>query len=279
MRIKPIASPRCPSLGFANSSGAGLRTSPPRLRRQLCNRRPITAGLGRVLVVGANRGLGLALARGLAADSGTLSLIATARPGANVDELAAVSGTQIVTLDVRDRDRVMDVMAEVKADVVFSCFGGAATDENRSDYPGNQNLIDAAEDEGVSRFVLLSALGAGNSEASIPFQVMTTMRPLLLDKSRAELYLKESKLQWTIVRPVPLSDDEPTGGGLLTEGLKCYGTIARPDLADLLIRAAGSATARQVTLTAIDRTRVLLTSPYVRPLEFWESLPVDEFEF
>lgn len=45
---------------------------------------------------------------------------------------------------------------------------------------------------GVQRFVLVSAMGAGNSEDAVPFQAMDYMRPFFLDKSRAEMYLKES---------------------------------------------------------------------------------------
>jgi nucleoside-diphosphate-sugar epimerase len=263
-------------LNFVNGGGAPLQST--KASRAACGRKPIIAELGRALVIGANRGLGLALARALASDAGTAATIATIRPQSNADELSQVTDAQIMELDVRDRDQVFSVLADAKADVVFSCFGGSATDDNRPDYPGNQNLIDAAEKLNVKRFVLLSALGASDSESSVPFQVMITMRPLLLDKSRAELYLKESKLDWTIVRPVPLSDEPKTGTGMLTSGLKCYGTISRDDLAELLIRAADSVSANRATLTAIDRTRVLLTSPYVRPLEFWEPLPVEEFE-
>lgn len=45
---------------------------------------------------------------------------------------------------------------------------------------------------GVRRFVLVSAMGAGDSENAVPFQAMDYMRPFFLDKSRAELYLRES---------------------------------------------------------------------------------------
>jgi uncharacterized protein YbjT (DUF2867 family) len=161
--------------------------------------------------------------------------------------------------------------------VVFSCIGGSPTDDDRPDYVGNQNVIDAAEASGVGRFVLVSALGAAESEGSVPLQVAEAMRPLMMDKSRAELYLRESRLQWTIVRPVPLADEAANGAGMLSEGIKCYGTITRGDLSELLVRAAEAPAAGGKTLTAIDRTRVLLTHPYVRPLEFWEQVPVEEF--
>lgn len=272
-----------PALCFALPSGASLSPHPQRPllrpRTQPARRRPaaaIRAALGRVLVVGANRGLGLHLAAALTS-SGAARTMTTVREGADTSALDRVGSVEILRLDVRDRDAVVALVAEAKPDVLFNCIGGTAVDDDRPDYTGAQNLIDAAEEAGVGRFVLLSALGAADSEGSVPYQVMDTMRPLLLDKSRAELYLKESRLAWTIVRPVPLVDDPKNGLGMLTEGIRCYGTIGREDLAELLVRAADSENAESKILTAVDRSRVLLTSPYVRPLEFWEPLPVEEF--
>lgn len=46
----------------------------------------------------------------------------------------------------------------------------------------------------MKRFVLVSALGAGDSEGAVPSQVMESLRPMLMDKSRTELYLRESGL-------------------------------------------------------------------------------------
>jgi nucleoside-diphosphate-sugar epimerase len=254
-----------------------LRPQVAHQRQSRCSTTP-TAALGRTLVLGGNRGLGLELARALSSSAAADGAVcATVRPGADTASIAGVSGVKVVELNIRDRDAVVLAMKEFKPNVVFSCIGGNPGDEDRPDYPGNQNIIDAAEEVGANRFVLLSALGAGDSEGSVPFQVMDTMRPLLLDKSRAEVYLRESSLDWTIVRPCPFTDDEPTQTGMLTQGIKCYGTISRRDLAELLVRSADSVAAAGKTLTAIDRTRVLLTSPYVRPLEFWEPLPVDEF--
>lgn len=236
----------------------------------------VNASLNRVLVVGANRGLGLEVARAVRIH-GADHLSATAREGRDTTDLQLVVD-DVCALDVLDRDAARDIMERTRAECVISCLGGSPTDDNRPDLLGNQILIDAAQEFGVKRFILVSALGAGDSEASVPFQVMHTMRPLLLDKSRAEKYLKNSKLQWTIARPAPLVDDVHTGCAIFTEAVQCYGTITRQDLASLLVRTADSKRAIGKVLTAVDKSRVLLTSPYVRPLEFWEDLPFEEFE-
>lgn len=146
------------------------------------------------------------------------------------------------------------------------------------DAEATRNLVDAALTlPNLTRFVLLSALGAGDSEDAVPFQVMDTMRPLLLEKSHAEAYLRASKLPWTIARPGPLVDAPRTGSAVVTEGTQCYGTVSREDVADLLVRAADSEKAEGKTLHVVDTKSVLVTSPYVRPLEFWEPLPFEEF--
>jgi nucleoside-diphosphate-sugar epimerase len=268
-----------PLAGFVSGyCGTSLRQAQPTAASL---RRPHTtpfAALGRTLVVGGNRGLGLELARALSvSDAADGPICVTVRPSCESSLLAAVDRVQVLELNVRDRDDVLQAVKDFKPDVVFSCIGGLPGDDQHPNYVGNRNIIDATEANGTSRFVLVSALGAGDSEGSVPFQVMDTMRPLLLDKSLAEVYLRKSSLNWTIVRPCPLTDDEPTNSGILTQGINCYGTISRIDLAALLLRGADSPAAVGKTLTAIDRTRVLLTSPYVRPLEFWEQLPVEEF--
>ncbi|KAK1869680.1 hypothetical protein I4F81_012150 [Pyropia yezoensis] len=190
--------------------------------------------------------------------------------------LAAVADG-VTVVDVREREEVAALLAATRPTVVISCVGGTTLDERRPDYIGNQNIIDAAVDTGVQRFVLVSAMGAGNSEDAVPFQAMDYMRSFFLDKSRAEMYLKESGLPHTIVRPGPLEDGPATGTAVVTESPTGYGGIVRADLADLLVGAAASPLATGKTFTAVDRTKVLLTSPYVRPLEFWEELPFTPF--
>lgn len=164
---------------------------------------------------------------------------------------------------------------------MISCIGGDPSNgEALPDYDANKNLIDAARKAGVKHFVLISMLGAGNSEAAVPFQVMDTLRPILLEKSHAEAYLREmSDMKWTIIRPAPIieSSEDAEGMPVATEGLTCYGTITRPDLASMVSKIVESSNATGKTLHVVDRKGILVTSPYVRPLEFWEPLPFEEF--
>lgn len=231
------------------------------------------AALGRVLVVGASRGAGWHVAAA-AVRAGAADVVGTGR-GVFAD-VEGVEGVEGLVLDALDRKGVVRVMAEVRPDVIVSCVAGGVEEVERPEYAGNVNLIDAAIVTGVKRFVMVSALGAGDSENSVPAQVLDSLRPVMLDKSRAEVYLKKSGLAWTIARPGPLVDGAMTGSAVLTKGLNCYGTVTRADLAEMLVKLADAESAVAETFQVVDRASVLVTSPYVRPLEFWEPLPFDE---
>ena len=268
-------------LSFVSHTGLQWRARSHRpLVSQYRKHRTRTAPLclGSILTVGASRGLGLEVVKALKSRGKGELTTATVRQS---KDASAVPVDSVKIVDVTDEENVRKVLKQ-GFDVVISCFGGRLDDEQRCDYSGNQNLIDAlVEEVGTKRFVLVSALGAGDSESCLPMQVLRGMRSFLLDKSRSELYLKESGLPYTIVRTTPLSENsEYTGKAFLTESQNCYGGIGRKDLAQLICDAVSSSKAENKLLYAVDRTKVLLTSPFVRPLEAWEALPdgVEAFE-
>lgn len=264
-----VTSPLLPSRRHRLPTRSRLTSSRP-------SRRPPTASLSDVLIVGANRGLGLQIASVLHSQ-GISRLITTFRATSSVPPTLGALSTGSHEVDALDRSHVSTFLSSVAPDVVISCVGGSVADDYFPDFEANKNLIDAAIDAGVKRFVLISALGAGDSEGSVPFQVMDTMRPLLLEKSHAEAYLRGKSINWTIARPGPLVDGDATGTAVATEGTQCYGTVTREDLAEVVVKAAESENAVGRTLHIVDTKKVLVTSPYVRPLEFWEPLPFEEF--
>lgn len=264
-----------PSLPHSLKPRPNRKTCPTAHQAQPTTNAPSPkSALANVLVIAANRGLGSFLADHL---QGTPNLHTTHRPNSGPSPTQTdVSITH--PLDALDRSATIDLIQSLRPDSIVSCLGGDVLQGYLPDYDANKNLIDAAEKAGVDNFVLISALGAGNSETSVPFQVMDTMRPILLEKSHAEAYLRASKLQnWTIVRPAPIVDGDPTGSAVATEGLNCYGTVTRPDLATVVAKLTASNAVSGKTLHVVDRKGLLITAPYVRPLEFWEPLPFEEF--
>lgn len=55
---------------------------------------------------------------------------------------------------------------------------------------GNINLIDAAAQKGVKKFVLLTSIGTGDSQDAPPKQVYDVLKPVLIEKAKAEEHLK-----------------------------------------------------------------------------------------
>lgn len=236
------------------------------------SRQSVKASLSSALIVGANRGLGLDLAALLSENVDKLTTTYHSFCPPALAALSAVHG-----LDALDKKTVHTMITNVRPQIVVSCIGGNVQRQEYPDYEGNINLIDAAVEADVRRFILISALGAGDSEHIVPFQVMDTMRPILLEKSRAEAYLKKQPLDWVIIRPGPFEDGDPTGDAVATEGTSCYGTITRVDTASMLVKVINSDKASRKTLHVVDTKKLLITSPYVRPMEFWEPLPFEQF--
>ena len=60
-------------------------------------------------------------------------------------------------------------------------------------------------------------------------------RPIADEKTKAENILKASKLDYTIIRPGQLTNEQASGDGILTE--ECIlGTMSREDLALMILK-------------------------------------------
>src|SRR5918998_3495408 len=110
--------------------------------------------------------------------------------------------------------------------------GSGAARKETMDYGGAAKLVEAAEERGVGRYLMLSSMGAGDLEAG-----SEAMRPYLRAKARADERLRDSGLDYTIVRPGRLTDEEGTGRVEAAEHLGRRGEIPREDVAHTLAAA------------------------------------------
>jgi uncharacterized protein YbjT (DUF2867 family) len=94
------------------------------------------------------------------------------------------------------------------------------------DYGGAAKLVEAAEERGVRRYLMLSSIGADDPEGGAE-----AMRPYLRAKSRADERLKSSSLAYTIIRPGSLTEDKGTGSIEAAEKIGRRGEIPREDVA------------------------------------------------
>ncbi|WP_205699132.1 GNAT family N-acetyltransferase [Conexibacter sp. SYSU D00693] len=152
----------------------------------------------------------------------------------NPDQAAALEalGVEPVVCDLEHAD-VDELRAAVRgADAfVFAAGAGPGSGAERKatmDRDGAVRTIRACEDEGVARYVIVSSIGADD-----PPQGDEVFAVYLRAKAEADEALKASKLDWTVVRPGPLTDDEPTGK---VRAARHVGreSVPRADVADVL---------------------------------------------
>jgi uncharacterized protein YbjT (DUF2867 family) len=118
--------------------------------------------------------------------------------------------------------------------VVFAAGAGPGSGSERKDtmdYGGAAKLIAAARARGISRYVMVSSMGADpNHEGDDTFAVY------LRAKGKADAELEASGLDYTIVRPGRLTDDPGSGRVRLEEEVP-RGAVSRDDVAAVLAAA------------------------------------------
>lgn len=188
-----------------------------------------------VFIIGATKGTGLLLAEQLIASGD--SVTALVRPDSDAEALQKL-GAKVVAGDAMDRPSIDAALASATFDAVVTSLGGrAASPEERSDYRGNINAVDAAKAAGIKRFIMLGAIGAGGSWKAMSEKAQEILGPVMKVKTIAEEHLRDSGLDDTIIRGGALGDEPATGNGLLTEDESLIGTIQRADFAALTAEA------------------------------------------
>ena len=214
-----------------------------------------------VFLAGASRGVGREIARCLVEQG--IKVKALLRSEAARPEVEAM-GIEVVLGDALNLTEVEQAMQGNPIQAVISTIGGLPKDGERADYLGNKNLVDAAVKAGVQKFILVSSIGSGDSIVALSPQALETLKPVLIEKEKAEQHLIESGLAYTIIRPGGLKSEPATGNAVLTEDPKVLGMIHRADVANLVCQCLQSDRANNKILSAIDRQMLFV------PLEFTE---------
>ncbi len=184
-----------------------------------------------ILIAGATRGTGLEVARLLTARG--VDVTALVRPTADLQQILQLP-VKLCRGDVLDVKAVQAAFASGNFRAVV-CTVGGRRGEPRPDYQGTRNLVDAAGAAGVRRFLFVTAVGTGDSRATVHPKVLEFLGPVLDEKTRAEDHLVASGLDYTILRPGGMADDPASGTAVLTEDRRIMGVINRADLARLVV--------------------------------------------
>jgi uncharacterized protein YbjT (DUF2867 family) len=154
------------------------------------------------------------------------------RNPAHVADLEA-AGADAVVLDLESAG-VTDVAAVLEgADAaVFAAGAGPGSGPERKrtvDLGGAVKLLEAAEQSGVRRYVIVSSIGAHD-----PAGAGGPMRPYLEAKAEADAAVMASDLDWTVVRPGSLTDEPGTGLIRVETEFGHRGPVPRDDVAATL---------------------------------------------
>lgn len=153
------------------------------------------------------------------------------------------------------RDDAVAVRAVDGVDAVVCCVGSDPTDVLRGDLVddvGVSALVRAAADADVERFVLESAIGVGDSKPGMPAPFRLAIRPIVAAKARGEAAVRESGVEYVVVRPGGLTGGEATGDLLVAEGGDTVaGMVTRADVARLLVAAVTTPEAANRTFEVV----------------------------
>jgi putative NADH-flavin reductase len=182
---------------------------------------------------------------------------ATGGTGREVVEQALAVGTDVTVL-VRDSARLSDKakganiligdvldLHSVEAalngvDAVVVSLGSRSDSPENTVSEGTKNIITAMQSLGIKRLVVVTSLGIGDSKNQVPFvfkMVMkTVMRKIMEDKELQEKFVRESGLDWVILRPGELRGGPQSGQYTFgTDRSIMAKAITRADLAEFAL--------------------------------------------
>ncbi|ABM61841.1 SDR family oxidoreductase [Halorhodospira halophila] len=197
----------------------------------------------RVLIIGAHGQVGRRLVERLAPSRHEVR--AMVRDPDQQPALAAAGATETVVADL-ERDCSQAVRGTNA--VVFTAGSGPHTGTDKTeavDRRGALRIIDLAEAAGVDRFLMVSSM-----RTECPEEAPERLRPYLDAKREADERLRNTAMDWTILRPGRLLNERARGKVSLGEGLP-YGEIPRDDVAALLAALIDAEAASRRTLDAV----------------------------
>jgi uncharacterized protein YbjT (DUF2867 family) len=189
----------------------------------------------RVAIAGGHGQIALRLAK-IMSERGD-EVVALIRNPDHADEVKrAGAEPAVVDLEHASEDEVASAIGGSDA-VVFAAGAGPGSGAERKetmDYGGAVKLIAAAKQAGVSRYVIVSSMGANpNATGDDTFSVY------LRAKGRADDAVRASGLDATVIRPGGLTNDAGTGRVRLGEKLP-RGQVTRDDVAAVLVAVLDS---------------------------------------
>jgi putative NADH-flavin reductase len=189
----------------------------------------------KILILGATGATGQILMREALAQDHEVTALAR-DPSAVAPEDPRLRVLQGNALDVSSVEA-----AVAGQDAVLSALGTRSVRPTTLFSESTQNLISAMNKHGVRRLVCLTGVGAGDSKGHVGFLYDRIMLPFVVkniyeDKTRQEEAIKQSDLDWVIVRPARLTDEPAKGEyNVFLGGSYTAKTISRADVVSFML--------------------------------------------
>jgi len=156
---------------------------------------------------------------------------------------------EFVVGDVLQPETLRQAIAD---STVLLCAAGAApsfdpTGPYKVDYEGTKNLVDAAQEANIQHFVLVTSLCTSKF-----FHPLNLFWLILVWKKNAEIYLKDSGLTYTIVRPGGLKNEDNSDAIVMSSADTLFdGSISRPKVAQVCVEALFEDAAKNKTVEIV----------------------------
>jgi putative NADH-flavin reductase len=191
----------------------------------------------KVLILGATGGTGRLIV-GQALERGQEVTALVRSP----EKANGLEGAKLIVGDVRDEKMLREALKG--QDAVISALGTPASPFRKVTLlsTATRTLVSAMKAEHISRLVCITGIGAGDSARHGGFLFDNVIFPLLLkkvyaDKNRQEAIVRDSGLDWVLVRPSVLNDKPSRGSVRALTDLSDFhgGSISRQDVATFVL--------------------------------------------
>jgi uncharacterized protein YbjT (DUF2867 family) len=160
------------------------------------------------------------------------------------EQLAYFEAKNIETV-LADLEGNLSAVFNKPIDKVIFAAGSGGKNVVGVDQEGAKKLIDASNKANIKKFVMLSSMGADKPEEA------TQLKEYLKAKHNADEYLKNSGLNYSIVRPGSLTNEAPLMTIELEIKLDKHGEISREDVAQTLVQVLDETIANNATFEII----------------------------
>jgi uncharacterized protein YbjT (DUF2867 family) len=194
-------------------------------------------GATKILVLGATGATGRLIVNQAVARGYDVTVLVR-----SVEKARDITGAKLIVGDARDETALRAALKGREA--VVSALGTPVSPFREVTLlsTATRALVSAMKAEQVSRLVCITGMGAGDSAGHGGFVADNVIFPLLLkkvytDKDRQEAIVKDSGLDWVLVRPSILNNKPGRGSVRALTDLSGFhgGSIAREDVATFVL--------------------------------------------